>query len=60
MWLILLGLFNAITNYTGYYGWWIGKYKEVMAYFNPLKMKRRLLYLNTQSVPRSKHFSSRL
>jgi len=28
--------------------------------FNPLKTKRRLLYLNTQSVPRSKHFSSHL
>ena len=27
---------------------------------NPLKTKRRLLYLNTQFVPRSKHFSSRL
>jgi len=27
---------------------------------NPLKTKRRLLYLNTQSVPRSKHFSTRL
>ena len=27
---------------------------------NPLKMKCRLLYLKTQSVPRSKHFSSRL
>ena len=27
---------------------------------NPLKTKRRLLYLKTQSVPRSKHFSSRL
>ena len=27
---------------------------------NPLKTKRRLLYLNTQSVPRCKHFSSRL
>ena len=26
--------------------------------FNPLKTKRRPLYLNTQSVPRSKHFSS--
>jgi hypothetical protein len=25
-----------------------------------LKTKRRLLYLKTQSVPRSKHFSSRL
>jgi len=29
-------------------------------YFNPWKEKRRLLYLKTQSVPRSKHFSSRL
>jgi len=27
---------------------------------NPLKPKRRPLYLKTQSVPRSKHFSSRL
>ena len=27
---------------------------------NPLKKKRRLLYLKTQFVPRSKHFSSRL
>jgi len=27
---------------------------------NPLKMKRRLFYLKTQSVPRCKHFSSRL
>jgi len=26
--------------------------------FNPLKTKRRLLYLQTQSVPRCKHFSS--
>ena len=27
---------------------------------NPLKTKRRLFYLKTQFVPRSKHFSSRL
>jgi len=27
---------------------------------NPLKTKRRPLYLNTQSIPCSKHFSSRL
>ena len=27
---------------------------------NPLKTKRMLLYLKTQFVPRSKHFSSRL
>jgi len=25
--------------------------------FNPLQTKFRLLYLNVQSVPRSKHFS---
>ena len=29
-------------------------------YINPLNTKRRLLYLKTQFVPRSKHFSSRL
>ena len=29
-------------------------------YFNPLQTKRRPLYLNPQSVPRSKHFSYRL
>jgi hypothetical protein len=28
--------------------------------YDTLKTKRRLLYLNTQSVPRSKHFKSRL
>ena len=28
--------------------------------FNPLNTKRRLLYLKTQFVPRSKHFTSRL
>ena len=28
--------------------------------FNPLNTKRRLLYLKTQFVPRSKHFLSRL
>jgi len=29
-------------------------------FFNPLKTKLRLLYLKPQSVPRCKHFSSRL
>ena len=33
---------------------------DFCAKFNPLKTKCRLLYLNTQFVPRSKHFSSRL
>jgi len=38
------------------------KYKDVFIKptFNPLKTKRRLLYLKTQFVPRCKHFSSRL
>ena len=31
-----------------------------VAAVNPLKTKRRPLYLKTQSVPRCKHFSSRL
>ena len=30
------------------------------AVINPLKTKRKPLYLKTQFVPRSKHFSSRL
>ena len=31
-----------------------------LALINPLNTKRRLLYLKTQIVPGSKHFSSRL
>jgi hypothetical protein len=33
---------------------------EVLKAFNPLKTKSRPLYLKAQSVPRCKHFSSRL
>ena len=33
---------------------------NLLAVFNPLKTKRRLLYLKIQFVPRSKHFSYRL
>jgi len=33
---------------------------EIITLINPLKMKRRLLYLKAQSVPYCKHFSSRL
>jgi len=33
----------------------MGKMAELL---NPLKMKRRLLYLKTQFLPCSKHFSS--
>jgi hypothetical protein len=32
----------------------------LISFLNRLQMKRRLLYLKTQSVPRCKHFSSRL
>ena len=35
-------------------------YQQRQHYNNPLNTKRRLLYLKTQFVPRSKHFSSRL
>jgi hypothetical protein len=35
-------------------------YVCVLVNFNPLKTKRRPLYLKTQFVPRCKHFSSRL
>jgi len=35
-------------------------YSNQMPIINPLKTKRRPLYLKTQSVPRCKHFSSRL
>ena len=35
------------------------KQKEYLkANINPLKMKRRLLYLKTKFIPHSKHFSS--
>ena len=33
---------------------------DAAARINPLKTKRRLLYLKTQFVPHSKHFSTRL
>jgi hypothetical protein len=38
----------------------ISVYQFYTCNVNPLKMKRRLLYLKTPSVPRCKHFSSRL
>jgi hypothetical protein len=34
--------------------------RDAAQHFNPLNTKRRLLYLKTQFVPRSKHFSSGL
>ena len=38
----------------------ITKTAKTQCIFNPLKTNVRLLYLKTQSVPRCKHFSSRL
>jgi len=45
-------IFCVVPNY--------GLLAEPCYMINPLKTKRRLLYLKTQSVPRCKHFSSRL
>jgi hypothetical protein len=39
---------------------WISKKIHYDRLFNPLQTKHRPLYLKTQSVPRCKHFSSRL
>ena len=41
-------------------GSWFGVIQWHAAHINPLKTKRRLPYLKTQSVPRSKHFPPRL
>jgi hypothetical protein len=38
----------------------VNLFSESFPHINPLNTKRRLLYLKTQFVPRSKHFSSRL
>jgi len=38
----------------------IKKFQDTIISINPLKTKRRQLYLKTQSVPRCKQFSSRL
>ena len=42
----------------GMEGVWLNMFERKI--LNPLKTKRRLLYLKTQFVPRCKHFSSRL
>jgi hypothetical protein len=38
----------------------MAKLMQLRIIINPLNTKRSLLYLKTQFVPRSKHFSSRL
>jgi len=40
--------------------WFFNRYYKQKCNINPLQTKRRLFYLKTQSVPRCKHFSSRL
>ena len=50
-------LMASISRMCGNYLYHGGKHVHVYSY---LKTKRRLLYLKTQSVRRSKHFSSRL
>ena len=50
-WLHIVEMFNDFE---------LLKMPRRIAYFNPLQMKHRPLYLKTQFVPRCKHFSSRL
>ena len=51
-------VFVAILREMHYKGYVAKTFEPV--WFNPLNTKRRPLYLKTQFVPRSKHFSSRL
>ena len=51
---------SRLTPSLGYLHKNTDKIQQTATLFNPLKTKRRLLYLKTQFVPRSKHFSSRL
>ena len=54
------GLFFKGISIIGLHCLWFVSESEPCNPFNSLKTKRRLLYLKAQSVPRSKHFSSRL
>ena len=55
---------EKIVHFVGsYYMCWNCSHlitKQNIRFVNPLNSKRRPLYLKTQSVPRCKHFSSRL
>jgi len=55
-----LSVLKMHTFYAVYQCFLQGAVYRKLAQFNPLKTKRRLLYLKTNFVPRSKHFSSRL
>ena len=52
--------FPLIELFQTSYGDLCSYYSSWCRCINPLKTKHRLLYLKTQSVPRCKHFSSRL
>ena len=52
---------TKLTNIINlYYVIFVGVIYQKKKLISPLKTKRRPLYLKTQSVPRCKHFSSRL
>ena len=53
-------IFPAENGVLLYISTCFGSFYIIRVYINPLKTKRRLLYLKTHFVPRSKHFSSRL
>ena len=53
-------LYLLIAQFLQYVWWYILWVLVFATNFNPLKTKRRLLYLKTQFVPHSKHFTSRL
>ena len=67
-WPLKMGPIGSLeTQVRGYYYLWCKNPEECSSLLtichcavNPLNMKRRLLYLKTQFIPRSKHFSSQL
>jgi len=58
MYLCLLIVISCIFSYFPVLSYLV--IRLLSEHINPLKTKRKLLYLKTQSVPRCKHFSSRL
>jgi len=60
--LIYIELYNPLLIFeVQEFGHFISDIVDIEAFvLNPLKTNRRPLYLKTQSVPRCKHFSSRL
>ena len=47
-------------NEASYWSPFASNYSKIFPIINPLNTERRLFYLKTQFIPRSKHFSSRL